>query len=193
MERRGVAGARGRREIGCTRPCRFMRCTQGPGGEREDEALPLADLSRTRGGVASVRKESGIHAYRADANHGASIRRLMGVPDRWLLWGDQPLRNPRGFHVFCRSMPPGRTGRDSRTGPGAFPARRPRTGVLRWNASVRTCGPLGRANIRIGAPSFSITGATRYGNFLLSNALFLGEQISHRLPARGCGGVDALP
>ena len=36
-------------------------------------------------------------------------------------------------------------------------------------------------------------GRNEIRTFLISNALFLAEGISHRRSSRGCGGLDALP
>ena len=40
---------------------------------------PLADLSRARRRADSLREADGLHAYRTDAHHGASLRRVPGA------------------------------------------------------------------------------------------------------------------
>src|SRR5277367_674108 len=71
----------------------------------------LAELSRTGRPVDSLRKRTGIHAHRVAADHGASVRWLVGVSDDWVFRGHQPIRDARGFHGIYRSLPPGGFGR----------------------------------------------------------------------------------
>src|ERR1700689_1634249 len=72
---------------------------------------PLAHLSRAGGGVDSLREAAGLHAHRADADHGASVRWLVGLSDGRLLRGDTPLRLAGGFYVLCGLLPPRRNRR----------------------------------------------------------------------------------
>src|ERR1017187_10169259 len=62
--------------------------------------LTLAHLSRVGRGIDSLRQTNGLHACRINAHYGASVRRFLGIPDRRLLRGDQPLRHARRFHVL---------------------------------------------------------------------------------------------
>src|SRR5437764_661941 len=84
----------------------------------------LADISRAGRSDDSVCQRSGIYAYRVAADHGASVRRVMGISDDWVLFGDQPIWNTNGVHGVYRSLPSGWTGRNSGLDAGTFPTRR---------------------------------------------------------------------
>src|SRR5271156_663399 len=91
---------------------------------------PLAHLSRTCGRTDSLREAAGLHPYRADADHGASIRRFVGLSDGWVLRGDAAIRFAGGFYVFCGLLPPRRNRRFSGLDAGAFSAGCARVGVF---------------------------------------------------------------
>ena len=103
---------------------------RGPAGR-------VADLSRAGRQPGRVREAHGLHAHRADAHHGASVLRLLGLPGHRLLRAHLALRHARRFHVLRRSLPSGRHRRDHGLGARAFPQGRARPGVLRRHRALR--------------------------------------------------------
>src|SRR6202046_5063880 len=66
---------------------------------------PLAYVSRTSRRADSLREAAGLHAHRVDADHGTSIRRIVGISDGWLFRGDAAIRLAGGFLVFLGLLP----------------------------------------------------------------------------------------
>jgi hypothetical protein len=58
---------------------------------------PLPHLSRTCKRPRSVRRRSGLHAHRADAGFGASVRRFVGLSADRPVRANQPFREPAGL------------------------------------------------------------------------------------------------
>src|SRR5580704_5685325 len=81
---------------------------------------PVANLSRAGRRADSLCEAAGLHAYRAAADHGASVRRVVGIPDSWILCGDAALRVAGGFYVFCGLLPSRRDRSFSGLDAGAF-------------------------------------------------------------------------
>ena len=52
----------------------------------------------------SLREGDGLHARRVPARNGASILRLVGLPDHRLLRAHQPLRDAAGFHALIDQL-----------------------------------------------------------------------------------------
>ena len=119
----------------------------------------------------SLREVDGLHAPGADADHGASVRWVVGLSDGGIFRGDQPLRQAGGFQVFCGSLPSGRDRRDSGLDAGAFSAGRARAGLFRRDASLRACRSARGAHPDWGTLVFNY-GRNEVQNFLVSNALF---------------------
>ena len=111
--------------------------------------------------LADYVQRHGLHARRVPAGDGASLRRLLGLPDRRLLRPDQPLRHAAGLHVPGRYAAPARHRRHPRLGAGPLPARRARPGLLRRHAPLRARRPASRRAPRLGHASSSTTAATR--------------------------------
>src|SRR6185436_20602559 len=68
---------------------------------------PAARLRRDRAPARRARAPARLHARRADADHGASLRRLVGLPGVRLLRADVALRDARRLPVPRRHAPPG--------------------------------------------------------------------------------------
>ena len=75
-----------------------LMATQGRGRQPALSYLELADTL-----LPYVRRH-GLHAHRADAGRGASVRRLVGLSGHRLLRPDQPLREPGRVAAFHRSL-----------------------------------------------------------------------------------------
>ena len=77
---------------GCARARRATRSTRRIsvyevhlGSWRREPRRPAAHLSRDRGAARGVRARAGLHPRGADADHRASVLRLVGLPDHRLL------------------------------------------------------------------------------------------------------------
>ena len=83
----------------------------------------------------------GLHAPRAAADHGVSVRRLVGLPDDRPVRADEPLRRLRTtFAQVRRSRARGRPRRHRRLGPRPLPDRRVRARRVRRHAPLRARG-----------------------------------------------------
>src|ERR1700685_447787 len=119
MERCGVDG--GARGAGLAAfPDGGIRAARGVVAAKNFRRRPLVDLSRTRGRADSLRKAAGLHACRADADYGASVRRVLGISDGRVLRGDAAIRNSGRFYVFCGLLPSRRYRSFSGLDAGAF-------------------------------------------------------------------------
>ena len=168
-----------------------LRNSRGSLEAQGKRRVSLAHLPRTGRRAGALRQADGLHAYRTDADHGTSLRRVVGLSDGRILCGDSRFGTPVGFHVFRRPVPSGRPRRDSRLDARAFSARRARPRVLRRHAPLRARRPeAGRAS-GLGHAGFQLR-AQRGAELSAVERAFLDRQISHRRAARGCGGVDAL-
>src|SRR5450756_4200 len=99
LERRRVAGAaRAAGLAACAardlrNPCRLVA---------PPSRWALLHLSRTRAALGPIRARHGLHAYRTDAGHRTSARRIMGVPDLSLIHISEPTRlGMISYAVFC--------------------------------------------------------------------------------------------
>ena len=77
-----------------------------------------------------LREAARLHPRRVHAHHGASVLRLVGIPDHRLLRSQQPLWHAAGFHVPGRPSAPERHRRHSRLGAFALSQRRARASVF---------------------------------------------------------------
>ena len=153
-----------------TRRCRSTRCTSARGA-----ATPTAASSTTARlahALADYVASDGLHARRADADHRASVLRLVGLPDHRLLRADRALRHAAGLHVPRRHAAPARHRRDPRLGAVAL-SRPTRTGSRTSTARTCTSTPTrARASIPSGTASIFNYGRHEVRAFLLSSALF---------------------
>ncbi len=81
----------------------------------------------------------GLHAHRADAGGGASLRGLVGLPGHRLLRADQPLWQPGRVPLLRRSRAPERHRHHPRLGARAFPEGRARPRGIRRHRPLRAC------------------------------------------------------
>ena len=107
-------------------------------------------------------RRHGLHPYRVPADHRASLRSVLGLPDDRPLRADGPLRRPGGFCPLRRRRPPRRHRRHPRLGAGAFPDRRSTAwpgSTARRSTSMPTRA---RASIPTGTPRSTISAAARW-------------------------------
>ena len=64
---------------------------------RANEGDRFSQLSRARRGAAPVRRRHGLHARRTVADHGTSVRRIVGIPADRDVRANEPLRTPARF------------------------------------------------------------------------------------------------
>ena len=91
---------------------------------------PLAYLSRDGAETCRLCHAHEFHPRGTVADHGASVLRVVGIPDDRIFRTDITLRHSAGFHVLRRLPAPTRDWRNSRLGTVTFSIRRARTGVL---------------------------------------------------------------
>ncbi len=106
---------------------------------------------------------SRLHPRRADARHGAPVRRFVGIPGHRVLHTHRALRHARRLPRVRRHVARTRDRRHPRLGPRALPTgRRSRSPASTGRRSTST--PI-RAGVSTptGARSSSTSGATRYG------------------------------
>src|SRR5437868_6117886 len=87
---------------------------------------PNADLPRHRSPACRLSARNGLHARRTDADHRASVLRVVGLSDDRLLRANRALRHAAGLDVSDRYAAPAGHRRDSRLGPVALSERRAR-------------------------------------------------------------------
>ncbi len=136
--RRVDGGAR--RSAGPERPdlrlrgaSRLLAQTRGPPG----------DVGLARRDAGPLRPAHGFHAHRTAADHGAPLRRLLGLPAARPVRADGPLRQPGGFRPFRRPLPRRGHRRAARLGAGAFSHGFARARPLRRHGALRAPGPPG--------------------------------------------------
>ncbi len=136
---------------------------------------------------------AGLHPPRTAADHRTPARRILGLPDHRLLRADRALRlagRPARLH---RRLPPGRPRRAARLGARPLPAGRLGAGPLRRHRAVRARRPAPGPASPTGARLIFNYGRHEVRNFLLVLGLLVAERVPLRRPARGRGGLDALP
>src|SRR5580693_2576063 len=69
----------------------------------------------------SLFKAHELYASGTHAGNGASVRRLLGIPDAGIFCGDQPVRIAGRLHDVCRSFSSGRNRRTTGLDSGALP------------------------------------------------------------------------
>ena len=190
VERRRLDGAARRRRNALDAPMSIYEVHLGS-WRRKDGAV--ARLPRAGARAGRLRGRHGLHPRRADADHRASVLRLVGLPDHRLLRADRALRHAAGLHVLRRPPAPARHRRAARLGALALsrPTRTawryfdgthlyehadPRQGFHpEWNSRHLQLRP------PRGAQLPDLVGAV------------LARPLPHRRPARRRGGLDAVP
>ena len=104
---------------------------------RTAQTATAATLGRRDRPADPLRRRHGLHPCRAAADHGASVRRLLGLPAARPVRADRALRPARGFARFVDALPCGRHRRHPRLGAGAFPDRCARPRPLRRHRALR--------------------------------------------------------
>ena len=94
-------------------------------------------LPRDRRAARRLRQGPRVHARRADADHGAPVRRLVGLPVHGLLRADEPARLARRAARARRRAAPAGHRRAPRLGSGPFSEGRPRPRALRRHGALR--------------------------------------------------------
>ena len=160
-------------------------------GARARGRQPLPDLSRTGDAAGAVREGDGLHAHRAAAGDGASVRRLVGLPGARLLRADGALRPARGLQALRRRLSPGRPRRHPRLGAGPLSEGRARPRALRRHRALRARGPAPGRAPGLGHADLQLRPQRGPQLPALERAV-LARGVSHRRPARGRGRLDAL-
>ncbi len=89
------------------------------------------------GALAQYARADALHARRAPADRGVSVRGVLGLPDDRVLRADVAVRHAAGLHVPRGRAAPGRHRRHPGLGPVALPVGRARPGLLRRHAPLR--------------------------------------------------------
>ncbi len=151
-----------------------------------------ADLSRDRDGACRLCAGDGLHARGADADHRASVLRLVGLPDHGLLRAHLALRLAAGLHVHDRRAAPARHRRHPRLGAVAFSGRSARAREVRRHASLRARRSAPGLPPRVEERDLQLR-APRGARLPHVERAFLAGEVPHRRAARGRGRLDALP
>ena len=126
--------ARARRR---TRRSRSTRCISARGcASHDDGDARCGTIATDR--LDPLCRRHGLHPCRADADHRASVRRLVGLPAARPVRADRRASaRPEDFARFVDALPRGRHRRHPRLGAGAFPDRRARPRALRRHRALR--------------------------------------------------------
>ena len=92
------------------------------GSWRRGTGRTPAHLSRDRRAARRPLPGAGVHARRAAPDHGASLRRKLGIPGHRLLRADRPSWHARRLPQVRRRHAPQQHRRDPRLGARAFPS-----------------------------------------------------------------------
>ncbi len=124
---------------------------------------------------------------------GASVLRIVGLSDHRLLRAHRALRPRRRISCISSIAAIRRaSGVIVDWVPAHFPERCARPGVFRWHRALRACrSAQGRAS-RLGHADLQLR-PQRSAHVPDFERAVLAEGVSHRRPARGRGGVHAVP
>ena len=131
--------------------------------EEGHRSLTYREMARSAG---RIREVYGVHARGVPPGHGASVLRLMGVPDYRVFRPYEQIRKPGGFHVSRRRASSKQYRRYPGLGPVTFP-RETSTGSSTSTALTSTSTQTReRGFTPTGAHIFSTTAGTRSGHSL---------------------------
>ena len=174
------------------RPGLGLRGAPGLVAAQPARGQPLADVSRARAGAGRLRARPRLHARRAAARAGASVRRLVGLPGDGLLRADVALRLAGRLPLVRRPPAPARARRDPRLGARALPARRLGAGALRRDRALRARGPAPRSPPGLGHARLQLRPA-RGPQLPARVGALLAARVPRRRPPRRRGRLDAVP
>ena len=148
-----------------------MKCTWAPGAAVPEENNRWLTYRELGDQLIPYVKELGYTHIELAAHHGASLRRLLGLPDARLLRGHQPLRIAGGFHGVCRPLPPAGIGVLLDWTPAHFP--RDTYGLAQFDGThlYEHSDPRQGAQPDWGTLVYNY-GRNEVRNYLISNALF---------------------
>ena len=135
MARRGAGDQRRRADLASTK-CHLGSWARVP--EEGDRFLTYRELAERL--VPYVQRHR-LHPYRAPADHGISVRRLLGLPAGVAVRADEPLRHARRTSPTSSRPPTRPASASARLGAGAFPQRPARARQFRRHASLRARRP----------------------------------------------------
>ena len=185
---RGSAGARHR----ARRPDVRVRSARRIVAAQSARGFPVTLLARAGRGTGAVRDGDGLHAHRADAGDGASVRRIVGVSGHRLFRADQPAGFARRFPRVRGCVSSGRHRRAARLGARAFSERRFCAGAFRRHGAVRTCrSAAGRAS-GLGHAHLQLR-ASRSPQFPAVQRAVLAGVVPYRRASRRRRRVHAVP
>ena len=191
LARRRLDAAARRRATPPTRRCRSTKCMPRPGSGRTADGTPTWDELAER--LVPYVGRDGLHPCRADAGHGASVRRLLGLSAARPVRAVRPVRPARGLRALrrCAAIAPGSA--SSSTGcPAHFPTDA--HGLARFDGTAL----YEHADPREGFHQDWNTCIYNFGRREVQRlpdrqrALLAGA-FPRRRAARRCGRLDALP
>ena len=141
-------------------------------GAHPRRGQPVSDLSRARRAARALRARPGLHAHRTAPDHGAPLRRIVGLSDHGLVRADEPLRHARRLARVHRRRARRGARRHRRLGAGTL--SRPTTSASA-GSTARACTntPIrAKASTTSGGRSTFNLGRTEVANILLASALF---------------------
>ena len=151
-----------------------------------------ARLARPRRGAAALPEGRGLHARRIHAGHGASVLRLVGLPDDGIFCADLALRLARGFYGARRRAAPRGHRRDTRLGSVALPDGRARPRALRRHRALRAQRPAPGLPPRLEERDIQLR-AQRGAQLPRLVGELLARTLPRGRPARRRRRLDALP
>ena len=110
----------------------------------------LSELRCARRPAHPLCQADGLHAHRAHARDGISLRGQLGLPGDGDVRPHIALRHAQGFHGIRRPLPPCGHRRDTRLGARALPPRRTRPRHVRRHAALRVRRPQERGAQGVG-------------------------------------------
>ncbi len=153
---------------------------------------PLSDVCGARRTARPVRGLARLHAPRADAGDGASVRRIVGLSADGDVRADEPLRHAGRLRALRRSGASRGARRHRRLGARTLSERRARSRTLRRHRAVRACRSAARLSARLEYVRLRFR-AQRSRELSARERAVLAERLSCRRAAGRRGRFDAVP